>query len=178
MPDIFGFLTSIGFDVSRDILVLAGLVLVSVIYGLTMGRDRSIVPLLSLYVAYVLAQHMPLIPRLNHWLTLPPSPTLAVLWFGVLFFLGIFLFKRAPHIQAPGREPGTWWEAILLALLQVGLAVCFVASLLPANTVSEWTPRLKAIFLDEWGKTFWMLAPLLLLTFVRRPFGYTTDLSL
>lgn len=178
MPDILAFLASIGFEISRDILVLVGLGLVATIYGLTMGRDRSIVPLLSLYVAYIFAQHLPLVPRLNHWLTLPPSPTLSVLWFGVLFCLGIVIFQRSPHIQAPGREPGTWWEAILLGVLQTGLAVCFIAALLPANTVSEWTPRLRAIFLEEWGKTFWMLAPLLLLAFVRRPFGYTRDLML
>ncbi len=178
MPDVLAFLSSVGYAVPRDVVVLTALALVCVVYGLTTGRDRSIVPLLAMYVAYVLAQHLPLVPRLNHWLTLPPSPTLAVLWFGLFFLAGAFLFRRTPHIQPLGREAGTWWEAIFLAILQVGLAVSLVAHLLPANVVSEWTPRLRAVFVGEWGTTFWMLAPLLFLVFVRRPFGYSSDLTL
>ena len=178
MPSLPAFLSSFGSSLPQDVMVLIGLALASIFYGLTTGRDRSIVPLLALYIAYVLTVNLPLVPRLNHWLTLPPTPTLAVLWFSLFFLLGVFLFRRTPHIQALGREAGTWWEAILLAMLQLGLAVCFVSALLPMNVVSEWTPRLRGIFIDEWGRTFWMTAPLLFLLFVRRPFGFSNDLSL
>ncbi len=178
MPDVLGFLASIGIVVPQDVIVLLGLALTAIVYGLTLGRDRSIVPLLSLYIAYVLTLHLPLVGRINHWLTLPPSPTLSALWFVLFFFLGLFLFKRTPHISALGSESGTWWEAILLAVLQIGLAACFIGHLLPANMVAQWSSRLREIFVGEWGKTFWMTAPLLFLLFVRRPFGYSSDLVL
>ncbi len=178
MPDVLGFLASIGVTVPQDVVILVGLALVAVLYGLTVGRDRSIVPLLSLYVAYVLTLHLPLVGRVNHWLTLPPSPTLPALWFLLFFFGGLFLFKRTPHISALGRESGTWFEAILLAVLQIGLAVCFIAHLLPVTMVATWSSRLQAIFVGEWGKAFWMTAPLLFLVFVRRPFGYSSEFTL
>lgn len=177
MPDVLGFLASIGYPISHDVVLLLIVGLVAIIYGLTLGRDRSIVPLLALYISYVLTLHLPMVGRINHWLTLPPSPTLPAIWFGAFFCLGLFLFRRVPHIVAPGREEGTWWEAILLAVLQIGLAACFVAHLLPANMVADWSPRLQMIFVGEWGKTFWMTAPLLFLVFVRRPFGFTQDIS-
>ncbi len=178
MPDVLGFLASIGFAVPQEAIILLGLALLSIVYGLTIGRDRSIIPLLALYIAYVLTLHLPLVGRLNHWLTLPPSPTLSALWFMVFFLLGVFLFKRAPHITSPGREPGTWWEAILLAMLQIGLAICFIGHLVPATLVDQWPERLQSVFVGEWGKTFWMTAPLLFLLFVRRPYGYSSDLVL
>lgn len=177
MPDILGFLASIGYPISHDVVLLGLLALGAVLYGLTMGRDRSIVPLLALYIAYVLTLHLPLVGRVNHWLTLPPSPTLPAIWFVAFFLLSLFLFRRAPHIVAPGREAGTWWEAILLGVLQIGLAACFIAHLLPANMVAGWSSRLQMIFVGEWGKTFWMTAPLLFLVFMRRPFGFSQDIS-
>ncbi len=178
MPDVFGFLASIGFPVTQDVLFFAGIMVVAIIYGLTLGRDRSIVPLLALYIGYVLTLHLPLVSRLNQWLSLPPGPTLPLLWFGAFFCLGMFLFRRTPHIQPLSRETGTWWEAILFGLLQIGLAVCFCAHLLPTNLVAEWSPRLREVFIGEWGRTFWMTAPLLFLVFLRRSYGYPSDLLL
>ena len=178
MPDVLAFLASIGFPVSTEVLWFAGLALAAVIYGLTLGRDRSIVPLLSLYVAYVLALHLPLVPRLNQWLSLPPSPTLPLLWFGAFFCLGTFLFRRTPHIQPLSRETGTWWESILFAALQIGLAACFAAYLLPAAVLGEWPVRVREMFVGEWGRTFWMTAPLMFLVFLRKSYGYPSDLLL
>lgn len=178
MPDVLAFLGSIGFAVPTDALVFGGLALAAVVYGFTLGRDRSIVPLLSLYVAYVLTLHLPLVPRLNHWLTLPPSPNLPIFWFVAFLALGIFLFRRTPHIQGLSRDSGTWWEAILFGALQVGLAVCFVTYLLPASTIANWSPHLQAVFVQEWGRTFWMLSPLLFLVFLRRSYGFPSELTL
>ncbi len=178
MPNVLTFLASIGFPVTQDVIILVVLASAAILYGLTLGRDRSIVPLLSLYVAYVLTLHFPLVPRLNHWLTLPPSPTLPVLWFVAFLCLGAFLFKRTPHIQGLSREGNTWWEAILFSTLQLGLAVCFVSYLLPANMVAEWSPKLQMIFIQDWGRTFWMISPLLFLVFLRRSYGYPSDLML
>lgn len=178
MPNILAFLSSIGFAVPHDALIFGGLGIVAIIYGLTIGRDRSIVPLLSLYVAYVLTLHLPLVPRLNQWLTLPPSPNLPVFWFLAFLCLGIFLFRRTPHIQGLSKESGTWWEAILFSALQVGLAVCFVTYLLPASMVAGWSSHLQAVFVQEWGRTFWMVSPLLFLVFLRRSYGYPGELTL
>lgn len=178
MPNVLTFLASIGFPITQDVIVLAVLAGAAIIYGLTLGRDRSIVPLLSLYVAYVLTLHLPLVPRLNHWLSLPPSPTLPVLWFVAFFCLGAFLFKRTPHIQSLSRDGGAWWEAILFSALQIGLAVCFVSYLLPANMVAAWPQKLQMVFIQEWGRTFWMMSPLLFLVLLRRSFGYPSDLML
>lgn len=178
MPTVLAFFASMGIFPTQDMGVFAGLALVAIVHGLTIGRDRSIVPLLSLYIAYVLTLHLPLVSRLNQWLSLPPGPMLPVLWFLVFFVLGVFLFRRTPHIQPLSRETGSWWEAILFSLLQVGLGVCFVSFLLPSTFIAQWSPHMREVFIGEWGRTFWMTAPLLFLVFLRRGYGYPSDLFL
>lgn len=179
MPNLFGFLASIGYPVSHDLLLLLGMGVVAVIYGLTLGRDRSIVALFALYFSYILTLHLPLVARLNQWLRIPPSPTLSALWFAAFFVICFLVLRRVPHVQDLPKETGSWWEAVFLAILQVGLAVCLVAHLLPASLITGWSPRLTLIFLSEWGQSFWLLAPFLFTAFVKPPYGgYTADLSI
>ncbi len=144
------------------------------IYGLTLGRSRSLVPVLALYIGAFFSLHLPLVAWLNQWLSLPPSPTLPAIWLTVFAVLSAILLRRSPHVQDLLPGEGTWWEAILFAMLFLGLAMTLYAQVLPPALVQRWPGMIPEIFLSQAGRTFWLVSPLVFAAFLRPSYGTGT----
>ncbi len=154
---------------SWDLFILIFFVVVSLLYGLTLGRDRIVVVLVSIYMALAVIQNAPFLKNLTATVTLGQSFA-----FRITIFLGIFLvlFFLLSHsglvkILGHGSGRGSWWQVMLFSFLHVGLLLSVVLSFLPADAQSGLAPITRTIFVSDIAKFAWILAPILVMTIVK-----------
>jgi len=137
------------------------------LYGYMVHRDRSITILLSLYVSLAIVSRAPVIGTVNAWFHIPSSPTAMIVWFLAIFLVVYFLLWNSAmfHYLPSGR--GIWWQATIMGLLQIGLAISIALMVMPAGSVSRLPPHLVLIFLNDAARSFWLCAPLIFVFFLR-----------
>jgi hypothetical protein len=149
----------------QDIGILLALLVTSLIYGVTLGRDRAVVILLSLYLSLAVVSQTPLLTNLAGWLGLARYPLVNVSWFLILFLILFFLLWRSPLLQGLGSGQGSWWQAMLFGVLQIGLATTILLFLAPADMVDKLGIIWKQVFLNDWARSGWLIVPILALVF-------------
>lgn len=134
------------------------------LYGFSLGRDRVIVILVSLYMALAVVNYAPFIKNLNAEINLSTS----LFAFRISAFLGVFLalfffLSRSAilHSLASGNAPGKWWQVLLFSVLHAGLLVSVVLSFLPVETLGYLAPATREIFTSEFGRFLWVTLPIL-----------------
>lgn len=154
---------------SWDLFILIFFVVVSLLYGLTLGRDRIVVVLVSIYMALAVVQNAPFLKNFTATVTLNQSFA-----FRITVFLGIFLilFFLLSHsglvkILGQGSGRGSWWQVMLFSFLHVGLLLSVILSFLPEVARNELAPITKALFVSDMAKFVWIIAPILVMTIVR-----------
>ena len=164
-----GLLSQINFAAPTwDIFILAFFLIVAVLYGLSLGRDRIIVILVSIYMAIAVVATAPFLK--NFTTTIAVNEVFA---FKVTAFVGIFLFvfflvSRSGLMRTLGASThGSWWQVILFSFLHVGLLIATVLSFLPPEVANRLAPITRTIFLSEAGHFAWVVAPILVMALVR-----------
>jgi hypothetical protein len=162
---------------SHHVWILVGIVVCVLAYGVFVGRDRMVTLLLSMYLSLAILTNAPLVGVVSRWLAVQNNPTLQLGWFLGLFLLMFFLLWRSDILRGMAFERGSWWESVLLVLLQVGLLVSIVLFLLPSAWLLSVPGIVINLFLGDIGRSFWLIAPLLFLAFLGRNTGGIMDLE-
>lgn len=157
-----------GIPMTWEGLILLLCALGAILYGWAVGRDRSVILLLAMYLSLAVVTNVPALGMLSRWLPIQHHPTLRLVWFLGLFFLLFFLLWRSPLLSGLSQERGAWWESAMFALLQVGLAVSTGLFLLPPEVTGRLHPMLSLVFLGTAGRSFWLLAPLIAFVWIGR----------
>ncbi|HVM90470.1 MAG TPA: hypothetical protein VMU11_01055, partial [Verrucomicrobiae bacterium] len=137
------------------------------------GRDRSIVMLVSTYVALAVVTNTPYINTLNRALNASANQQLQLVWFVGMFALVFFILWKSDLMRNLGFERGIWWESILFSLCQVGLTVSSALYLLPPEAAANLSPMFRQLFLSDEGRSVWLLAPIVLLFTLGRSTGWS-----
>ncbi len=148
-----------------DLFIVIFFVIAAFLYGLSLGRDRVIVILVSIYMALAVINTA---PYLNDWsgkdINVNLGPNFA---FKVTLFLGVFialffLLSRSALSRAFGSSGGggSWWQVILFSFLHIGLMISVVMSFLPTETAEHLLPLTRQIFTSELGKFLWITTPI------------------
>ncbi|MFZ6035835.1 MAG: hypothetical protein ACOYUK_01715 [Patescibacteria group bacterium] len=153
-----------------DLFIILFFIVAAFLYGLSLGRDRIIVILISLYVSLALVDHAPFLnsPALQDWLN-NFLGQFFVVQISAFLFIFIFLFvviTRSALMRSIGSADtaGPWWQVLLFSVMHVGLLVSIIISYLPAETVTDvLAPLTKQVFATESAQSFWILAPIVLL---------------
>lgn len=172
-PSVSAWLSSVG--TSWDLLILAGFVIVGVAYGMYAGRDRSIVILISTYVALAVVTNAPAVGMLDRAFGLSANESLRLVWFLGLFFSIFFILWNSPALKNLGASRGALWESFLFSLCQVGLTVSTALFLLPADVTTQLSPAFRQVFLGNEGRSVWLILPIFLLFAVGRGASYEFD---
>jgi hypothetical protein len=172
-PEAVAWLSSLG--TSWDLLILAGFALVGVAYGMYAGRDRSIVILISTYVALAVVTNAPAVGMLDRAFGLSAKESLRLVWFLGLFFTIFFILWNSPALKNLGYSRGAMWESFLFSLCQVGLTISTALFLLPADVTAQLSPAFRQVFLGNEGRSVWLILPIFLLFAVGRGKDYDFD---
>lgn len=149
-----------------DLFLVGFFVVGALLYGLSLGKDRIIAIMVSIYMALAVVAALPefvLNIKVNDSYTVQITAFLSV--FIVLFFL---LSRQAVlNALAPSGE-GKWWQTLVFSVLHVGLLVSVTLSFMPASILGKFSPLTQYIFTNEWTNFGWIAAPIVAMILIGR----------
>lgn len=148
-------------SVPSDILFLVVATILGFGYGVAIGRDRAVLVLLSLYVAFCVITNAPIISTISQGLGFGRVPALRVGWFLGLFIVFFLILWRSATLRNLARERGSWIHAGVFGVLEVGFLSSAVLFLLPVEVVAGLPNIFKVIFLQDIGRSLWFIAPMI-----------------
>jgi len=165
------FIAGINFnEPTWDLFIILFLLAGAFLYGLTLGRDRIILVLISIYMALAV---MHAIPFLDQIVPLEYGPN-NIFVFRIIIFLVVFvvlfgILSRSTALSAltQSSSPGVWWQIVVFSILHVGLLASIIMTFIPKEFYENISPITRQWFIGEQAEFFWIVAPIVALVFVR-----------
>ena len=142
---------------SWDVFIVLFFVVASLLYGLSLGRDRIIIILVSIYMALAVVQAL---PDFVLKITLNQQVAFQITAFISIFLVLFFLTSRSALMRTLGHnasDGGGWIQTMIFSLLHVGLLICITMSFLPNDLLNKFAPLTKQIFTGEWENSAGLL---------------------
>lgn len=145
-------------ELSTIFLVLFSM---SVVFWFIIGRFRLHNALINMYVSFAILQVVPdNIVSFNKF-------TSVVLFLFLVIFL-TFIDKGLFEIHLTGSGLAIW-QVIVLSFLEAGLLVSIILALVPKKEILVYiSPGTLDYFISSMYEFFWMVAPLLFLTLIKK----------
>lgn len=139
---------------------------VAFIYGLAMGRSRLTTIILGVYFSFIIVGAIPW--KELSFLGTGAAPDSTVL---IFIFLALILgfYFLIPHsalrtmLKIQGRRSSSWWQTLILSVLQIGLILEIVVGFLPTKVTADLSPATQTFssatgrILAGWFCRFWPL---------------------
>lgn len=147
-----------------DLFIAIFFIVAAFLYGLSLGRDRVIVILVSIYMALAVINTAPYLGDLSgKELSISFGQTFAfrvTLFFGVFIALFFLLSRSALSRTFGSSGSGGLVQVILFSFLHVGLLISVVLSFLPSETAGHLMPITRDIFMSDLGRFLWITTPI------------------
>jgi len=150
-----------------DLFIILFFIVAAFLYGLSLGRDRIIVILVSIYMSLAIVEHAPFLNSqwLHDWINNLVNQffVFQISAFVILFIAFFLIITRSALIKtiAASDTAGPWWQVLLYSVLHVGLIVSIILSYLPSETVEEvLAPLTRQIFTTDVALSVWMIGPI------------------
>lgn len=157
------FLASIDWSKpSWDLFIVLFFIVAGFLYGLSLGRDRVIVILISVYMALAVVNMAPFIGDFRSTIGADQFFGFRVSTFLVVFILLFFLMSRSALVStvASSDTRGSWWQVLVFSFLHVGLLISITLSFLPPTASAHLAPLTQKIFVEDIGRFVWIVAPI------------------
>lgn len=164
----------INFDWSKpswDMFIVLFFIIASLLYGLSLGRDRIIVILVSIYMALAIVNTAPFLPNIETKIMVNDVVILKISTFLGVFIALFFLLSRSGLLKtiASGDEKGRWWQVIVFSILHVGLLISVTLTFLPDDIIAtKFSPLTQTLFIGDWARFIWIVAPVMAMAFLVR----------
>lgn len=152
-----------------DLMIIIIFVIVSLLYGFSVGRDRLIVTLVSTYMALAVVNVVPF-ANMKWTAHLFVSTAWQVgMFLGIFLVLFFLLSQSALMSTIRGTDVrGSWWQVILFGFLQIGLLISVIFSYLPEPALNHFSSPVRFYFVSDVAKLFWVCVPIVLLILIRK----------
>jgi len=155
---------------SWDLFIILFFVIASLMYGLSLGRDRLLVILVSIYMSLAVVKYVPFITDFNASININDAFALRVSVFLGIFIILFFLLSQSALMRTLGvnSERGPMWQVMLFSILHVGLLISVTLSFFPAETADIFSPLTRTLFVGDISKAVWVLLPVFAMAFIGR----------
>lgn len=145
-----------------DLFIVLFFIVAGFLYGLSLGRDRVIVILISVYMALAVVNSAPFIGNFQADVGINQFFVFRMSAFVVVFIVLFFLMSRSALLStvASSDTQGAWWQVLLFSFLHVGLLISITLSFLPPSAASHLAPLTQRIFVQDIGRFIWIVAPI------------------
>ncbi|OGM97793.1 MAG: hypothetical protein A2735_01390 [Candidatus Yanofskybacteria bacterium RIFCSPHIGHO2_01_FULL_41_21] len=158
---------SLGSGELFGILVVVGILLMA----LTLGRTRTLISVLSIYVAFALQTIFPFFGWIlkNQSLT-NDLPTLRVFVFLILYSIVFGLLNRSILKTRFNLGEASFVSVVTMGLVQIGLIISIILNLAPSfyDIANKLPAGLSPFFGNQLALFYWALVPVFLLIFQKR----------
>lgn len=156
-------LRNLNFSPSWDTFLILIFIFAVITYAFFVSRERLAVVLLSDYCALAIMLNTPLITNALMTLTRSEIYTYRLGAFVGLFIILYFLFS---HNMSLRSEIGhSWWQALLLSFMQVGLLLSSLLIFIPSQYFQSMVAT--SYFTGDIARSFWMVAPVAIMLIMR-----------
>ena len=138
-----------------------------VLYGLSVGRTRALVSLLSIYVAYMLAVLFPYFTWLSANIPTQYREMTAVGLFIVLYAVTFSILSSSMLKGRITLGEISIWQVVVISVIQIGLLASICVSLIPAEHGAQLMGPLYRWFGGQPAMWAWAAASLLIMPFMR-----------
>lgn len=149
-----------------DLFIVLFFIVAAFLYGLSLGKDRIIVILVSIYMSLAIVEHAPFLssPAVEAWMNNIANQffVFQISAFVLIFILLFVVITRSALTKtiASADSVGPWWQVLLFSILHVGLIVSIILSYLPQETVEQvLAPATQQVFTTEAAQSVWILGP-------------------
>lgn len=151
-----------------DLFIILFFVVAAFLYGLSLGRDRIITILVSIYMSLAIVEHAPFLKSAAFQDSINKvTSQFFVFQISAFVFLFIVLFlviSRSALMKtiASSDKTGPWWQVFVFSILHVGLIVSIILSYLPKDAVdSVLAPLTRQVFTTDFAQSVWIVGPVL-----------------
>ncbi len=145
-----------------DLFILLFFVVGTLVYGLTLGRERVVMLIVAIYMDLAVVTHAPYLRSFSASLNLGEGFALQITAFIGVFLILLFLLSKTAlaHSFSLG-DSGSWWQVLTFSALHVGLLTSVILSYLPPSALGSLTPVTREVFTSEQGRFVWIIVPIL-----------------
>lgn len=154
---------------SWDLFIILFFVIAAFLYGLSLGKDRIIAILVSIYMGLAVVDTIPFLAQKIQELGLNQLFVFKITTFIVIFILLFFLLSRSAIMNTLGKSDrkGPIWQVVLFSFMHVGLLISITLSFLPEESLNNLMPLTRMVFASEGGQFFWIIGPILAMVIAR-----------
>lgn len=146
-----------------DLFILIFFIVASLIYGISLGRDRIIVILVSIYMSLAIVNYIPFVSEFSANISVNDAFALRVTVFLGIFILLFFFLSHSALMRTLGHgaTQGKLWQVMIFSFLHVGLLVSVTLSFFPTDLVDVLSQFTRALFLSDIARAAWVLLPVI-----------------
>ncbi len=154
---------------SWDLFIVLFFLVAAFLYGLSLGRDRIIVILVSIYMSLAIINTAPFIGLKVTEISVSSLFAVRITAFLGLFIILFFLLSRSALLKtiASSDTQGSWWQVIIFSFLHVGLLISIILSYLPSASINTLAPLTQTIFTTETSRFIWIILPVLAMVMIK-----------
>ncbi len=155
---------------SWDVFIILFFVIASLLYGISLGRDRIIVIMVSIYMALAIVNYIPFISEFTAQISVNDAFALRVSVFLGIFILLFFFLSHSALLRTLGHAAaqGPLWQVMIFSFLHVGLLISVTLSFFPANLSNVLSPVTQGFFTSSFARAVWVSLPVLVMVMLGR----------
>ena len=162
MNEIMGAIQSIDWgNPSWDLFLMLFFLIGSLLYGLSLGRDRIIVIMVSIYMALGVVNFAPFIKEFNADVNINDAISFRVVAFLGLFLLLFFFLSQNALLRSFSADSyGAFWQVLIFSVIHVGLLMSVTLSFLPPEVTDNLSSTSKDFLISDVAKSVWITLPI------------------
>lgn len=155
---------------SWDMFIVLFFVIASLLYGISLGRDRIIVILVSIYMALAIVNYIPFITAFTARISVNDAFALRVSVFLGIFILLFFFLSHSALLRTLGHAAaqGPLWQVMIFSFLHVGLLISVTLSFFPRDLATVLSPLTQGFFTSDIARAAWVSLPVLAMVMLGR----------
>lgn len=147
---------------SWDIFIIFFFIAAAFLYGLSLGLNRILIILISIYLSLALIDYFPFTNATLPEIKIGGGISLRVtLFIGVVLVLFFFLSRSALLKAFKGGADGSFFQILIFSILHVGLLISVVLSYMPESFNHNLSPLTHTLFIDKTARFVWIFLPII-----------------
>jgi len=149
-----------------DIFIVIFFVIATFLYGLTLGRARVVVQIVSSYMTMALLASAPFLDQIEARTPLNHTVFYLVAFLVVFVILFLLLSRSAFH-QHLSEGRGSWADVLILSVVQIGFLTSIVLSSMSGFALGHLSGITQTIFAKQPAPFIWTVLPIAALILIR-----------
>jgi hypothetical protein len=137
------------------------------LYGMSIGKTRALLSLLSVYVALTLTNLFPFFTQVTDAAPENFEPYLLKAGLFLLLFVGVFVLLHKSSLKRLGMGELAMWKVFVISAIQIGFIGAVIASFIPEQTAMEKLPFIYPFIGSNLALFMWSIISLAILPLMK-----------